>query len=116
MAASHARKAAATTTAKNDGATVDIASLAAGAQVAPALPKVSRTSAVSPFEALVQKSYEEQNAMSLPAVPSEQVRSVHSTIRRAATRLGLGVSIRDQHTSDGVVVTFQAKTRQTRKS
>ncbi|MEV6931741.1 hypothetical protein AB0M46_45625 [Dactylosporangium sp. NPDC051485] len=94
--------------------TFDVAALAAAAKVAPALPKVTRTSAASPFAVLVQRSWDDKTALTLPAIPADQVKVLHSTIRRGATSVGLGVSIRNVETEQGVVVTFQAKERSTR--
>lgn len=95
---------------------VDIRNLAGQVTEAPALPKMTRTSSaiVSPFVALVQRSWDEKIALQVPPVAADDVVVVLRAIRRAATQLDLGVAIRKEETADGVIVRFQAKVRAVR--
>jgi hypothetical protein len=77
-------------------------------------PELRRPSAASPFLALVKRSWDEKTALATPAVPAENIRAVHTAIRRTATQLGLGVAIRNEQIANGTVVSFQAKERAVR--
>lgn len=99
------------------GGKLDLAALAKAAKAAPELPKASRAGGGedNPFIPQIQESYQKQEARVLPPVPKEVLTSVKVAIRRAATRAGLGVSIREQEATDGtVVVSFMGKVRGTR--
>lgn len=91
---------------------VDFSALAKAAKTAPELPKMGRAGGQdNPFIQQVRDTFEKKEAVVLPPIPKEALTPVKVAIRRAATLAELGVSIREQETEEGIVVSFQGKTR-----
>ncbi len=89
---------------------VDLAALVSDAKPVAELPKVRQQRRANPLRDLVARSRADGKPYALPAVPEGDVKRLVNAIRSAATREGLGVSIRRQPSDDGgVVVILQAK-------
>lgn len=98
-----------------------LADLVARAKEAKEMPKIARGggAAENPFIEALRKSKEgnggQGQPMQLPAVPNEEAaKSVKLSIRRAAQLAGLGVSIREEETDEGIVIWYMGKEKQSR--
>lgn len=93
-----------------------LASVASQLTVVDELPKTTRGGESSnPFIEQVRVSFNENKPLSTPPLPDEDVADVvYRSIRRAAQVLGYGVSLRKTPGEDGIVVTFQAREKQSR--
>lgn len=94
------------------GAGLDVVALAANAQVVDAMPATARHSSkgTNPFTALILASIEDGKPRQLEPVSEAQVKSLTYSIRGAAFRAKLGVSIAKEENGDGTV-TFTIKGR-----
>lgn len=110
---------------------LDFSKLAESAKPVKELPKVARNGAESSsaLAQLVLRSFTEKKPFALPAVPvpagtapmetraKATLAKIQSAVRRAASQVDLGVTIRHETTEAGVVVTFigKAKNETTKK-